>query len=980
MASGQQGVGLPTFRTLFGVGAVGSMSDGQLLGRFVAGGDEVREAAFSALVARHGPMVLGVCRALLGDPHDADDAFQAIFLALARKARTIRDPELLGSWLYTVAQHTARKARAQRARRLDRESREEMMRETPNQGLQDGDRNGSGGLEREDAEALHEEVGRLPKTLRTPIVLCYIEGLTHEETARRLKCPVGTIRSRMARARGLLRGRLTRRGFALPALVLAAEITPRGVRAAVPASLAEQTVRAASQVVVNATVAGSASAFVSRLTEEVIATMFWNKMAMTASALVMMMLCATGVGWVLAQGGDPQTPDPGRRVASPHLTPRHEAPPAKPDVSGTLSRPPDSAFGATMTVTGRVLDPDGRPLAGAKVACYLFPLHRRRSGEDYAPRLIAPGATTDDAGRFRLSAPRTASAKYFRVCVVAGLQGFGVSWQALDPDAEHPDVDVRLRPEQLARGRLIDLQGQGAAGVNVVVTEVAESFNGDREAVVFFNLVPDFFPWPPATTTDAQGRFTLHGIGQGESVEFQVRDDRFARQDLRIKAEDASRPQGSTFVLNPSHIIEGRVTYADSGKPAAHALLVAQGGRYISGEADAEGRFRLNPFDENPERSETGEKLFTVDAHPREGELYMSLSKQFAWPGGALRQTVDFALPRGVLLRGTVKDAESGKPLEEVQVQYQPLPNVPYEPREYILTGSWTPAMTDRDGTFAMGVLPGKGHLVILGPTSEYVMMEYGSQILSRGRSGGLRQYAQAVTPIEVDRKLEPIEVAIKLKKGGTLEGRVLDPEGKPVERGALVTDFNVSDEANRWGGHRVEIRNGRFLLHGLDLSRPYHILLTDHKHRWGAAVDRSITGMGEAPLTIQLAPCGAARVRMLDASGKPLVNYKPGLQAMVIKGRYQLDYFDQNIYDDSLAAAAGSPYLDGRRNTEIPCTDAEGRVTVDGLIPGAIYRLLTTERGYLTLDSALLKDFSVASGHTTDLGDVTIKEKKAEE
>src|SRR5262249_45904359 len=145
---------------------------------------------------------------------------------------------------------------------------------------------------------------------------------------------------------------------------------------------------------------------------------------------------------------------------------------------------------------------------------------------------------------------------------------------------------------------------------------------------------------------------------------------------------------------------------------------------------------------------------------------------------------------------------------------------------------------TDRQGTFAMAVFPGKGHLVVLGPTPEYILTEYGYQLLRHGRPGGARKYAQAVIPIEVDGKSEPVEVAVKLKKGETLRGHVLDPEGRPLEQGTLVTDFNVSNEAHRWGGNRKAIRNGRFVLHGLDPGRPYHFLVIDHKHRWGASFD----------------------------------------------------------------------------------------------------------------------------------------------
>ena len=178
------------------------LSDRQLLERFNVRRDAGSEAAFAALVARHGPMVHAVCRQLLDDGHLADDAFQATFLVLARKARSIRDPDRLGNWLYGVAFRTARCAGLRLARRRKRE--------------EVGTMNCSGSnvlgaltvpsaieaiIAGEQARALHCEIERLPDVFRVPVVLCYLEGLTVHEVAQRLRWSHGTVRSRMARAR-----------------------------------------------------------------------------------------------------------------------------------------------------------------------------------------------------------------------------------------------------------------------------------------------------------------------------------------------------------------------------------------------------------------------------------------------------------------------------------------------------------------------------------------------------------------------------------------------------------------------------------------------------------------------------------------------------------------------------------------------------------------------------------------------------------
>src|SRR4051794_4896866 len=193
------------YRTLFAAGTTTGLTDAQLLERGVAASAAARtaEAAFEALGARHGPMILGVCRRALDDPRDVDDAFQATFLVLVRKAGSVRVDDSLGRWLYGVSRRVAGRARTIAARR----SRAEVPLERIEAAPTDPDRF-------ELASMLDEELARLPEAFRSAIVLCDLEGLTHEEAARDLLCPVGTIKSRLARGRKKLRERLERRGLA----------------------------------------------------------------------------------------------------------------------------------------------------------------------------------------------------------------------------------------------------------------------------------------------------------------------------------------------------------------------------------------------------------------------------------------------------------------------------------------------------------------------------------------------------------------------------------------------------------------------------------------------------------------------------------------------------------------------------------------------------------------------------------------------
>ena len=219
--------------TLFGVGALGLQTDAELLARFVAGrGEGASEAAFSTLVARHGPMVLGVCRRVLNDPHAASDAFQATFLILVRKAPTVRVEDSLGRWLHGVSLRVARRARQVATRRHGR------VREL---GTTDVAAPSPASDDLADVRAvIDEEIARLAPRYRDAVRLCYLEGITQEQAAARLGCPVGTSQSRLHRARERLRFRLARRGLA-PASWGAATLASATAIADMPHALLMQT-------------------------------------------------------------------------------------------------------------------------------------------------------------------------------------------------------------------------------------------------------------------------------------------------------------------------------------------------------------------------------------------------------------------------------------------------------------------------------------------------------------------------------------------------------------------------------------------------------------------------------------------------------------------------------------------------------------------------------------------------------------------
>ncbi len=261
-------------------------SDGQLLGRFVAARDE---AAFEALVRRHGPMVLGVCRRLLRDHHDAHDAFQATFLVLLRKAGSVAPPEMLPNWLYGVARQTAVRARAQAAKRR---GRERLVGELPE----------AEARQPEPADdlrpVLDEELAGLPARYRVAVVLCDLEGRSHKEAARCLGWPVGTLASRLSRGRRMLAKRLTRRGLAPPggALTLIASQETGGY---LPASLVSSTVRAGSLYGSGHAAAGALPPRVVPLTEGVLNAMSYHKAKTLVALLLLVSIAPLGAGQLI---------------------------------------------------------------------------------------------------------------------------------------------------------------------------------------------------------------------------------------------------------------------------------------------------------------------------------------------------------------------------------------------------------------------------------------------------------------------------------------------------------------------------------------------------------------------------------------------------------------------------------------------------------------------------------------------------------
>jgi protocatechuate 3,4-dioxygenase beta subunit len=647
----------------------------------------------------------------------------------------------------------------------------------------------------------------------------------------------------------------------------------------------------------------------------------------------------------------------------------------EPDRPTQTTAPSPAGDRKEMTVTGGVIGADGRPVAEAVVAVVGRSRRQYRSGDPKADRMQLLGEGKADAqGRFRFLAQRTSSAHFWEVYAVAAAKGHALGWLRLSPDAEQPQAVLKLPPEQVFRGRLVDLQGVPAAGVKVAVSWVGSVVHGESLGVSLADLPGQSALWPAPGTTDEKGRFVLRGLNRDQGAWLTCSGDRFATQSIEVRPvgkpragqrtlsmdvggyiaehtrgpDEKGQPEEPTITLAAAQVLEGRVVYADTGKPAAKATV-------LGASTDADGRFRI-PL--------TTTKAVTVAVYAPPGTPYLNTYRRVEWPRGAVKHQVEIQLPRGVLVRGKVTEARDGAPVAGACVQFWPgwwdNPN----PRPNVITGWQTCELTQADGTFQIAVLPGPGHLLFQGPTPDFIHEEIGSETIDSGRPGGSRYYPDAVVKLDLPARGDPKELAVTLRRGVTVRGRLLGADGKPVAKAVLLHRLHIYHDLS-WH-FSTEARDGVFEVHGLDPARAYPVYFLDAEHQWGAAVTLSGKQAGQE-VTVRLVPCGKATARYLNAKGEPLANYRvspdivitpvgpdprdPTGKAKLASDRGSLTNLDRHNYWDKVK------------------TDDAGRVTFPALIPGATYHLDRWEKNNWVPH----KEFTVEAGATIDLGDVTI-------
>jgi protocatechuate 3,4-dioxygenase beta subunit len=604
-------------------------------------------------------------------------------------------------------------------------------------------------------------------------------------------------------------------------------------------------------------------------------------------------------------------------------------------------RAPADEDGGRMTVTGRVLDAQGQPVGGAAVAIRGRPRRHFRAGDpaSYRSELLGEGMADAD-GRFRIPATRASSARFWGTDAVAAAAGHALGWEAVPPNAAEPRVVIKLPAEQVIRGRLIDLQGLPVAGAKVSVVQLAVGRDGTTYNLNRAGLPPRFAPWPAPAVSDGQGRFVLRGCNRHNLL--LSAEGASASAWLQLGPPEKGEDEALTLSLAPARVLTGRVVCGETGKPVARTRVVnIFGGN--DARTDADGRFRLALRDH--------QRSIPLNVFPAEGEPYLSADPTVEWPKGALKHDVEIRLPRGSLVRGRVTEAGSGKPVAGASVTFYPR-GAPPEGQE----------VTDGDGRFRIAARPGPGHLLIQGPTMDYVHQEVNGGLLVKGEPGGVRMYPDAAVPVDVPAKGAPGEVAVTLRRGLTFRGRVLDPEGKPVARAWLLHRLNHSDP--RSAHDPPEACDGVFEVPGLDPDKTVPVFFLDPVHQWGGVARLSGKQAGQE-VTVRLAPCGRAAARYVNQHGKPAAKAVVAPELVLTPGRSVWDA-DPTRKKELIADQVSLLTLDQHNYGGKVRTDAEGRVTFPALIPGATYRVTHFEKPNMTE-----REFTVAPGKTTDLGEV---------
>jgi RNA polymerase sigma factor (sigma-70 family) len=812
-------------RTLTARQATEMLSDQQLLERFL---HERSEASFAALVARHGPMVLSVCRRVLQHAQDAEDAFQATFLVLARKASTIRKQASLGSWLHGVAYHSAECLRAKARRRAVHERR--LNAPPPGDAMDDISW-------RELRLVLDEELQRLPEKYRAPLVLCYLEGRTQDEAARQLGWSKNTFRRRLESGRATLDRRLTRRGVTLSAALTASMLADAMAQAALPPLLAASTVRAGIAAATGNTVSGIVSAQVAALVERGAASLLAKKAGV---AIVLLVSLTLSVGGLLAH-----------RLVQDRII--AEAPAALPQGGSERDVEPrprrsqavrenEEMSTNSLEVHGVVRRPDDKPIKGAKIYC------------GYIQKKMKQQIVTDAEGHYRFTLRRDdVDSKGYTADpwewtpLIAVVDGYGLGWRHLGERDKNNRLDLRLVADDAPiEGRILDLEGRPVVGATVRIIRLHATADEDLSSFLkqwtidlhqAITGATGFragggpirknspISWRrlwwvyqtglfPPMTTDKDGRFHMAGLGRERLVELlisgpgieQAELQAVTRKNVDVKAlnklaadyltnPDVQLPfpwpilRGAVFthVAMPTKPIVGVVRDKVNGKPVAGIRIhgksrLSKNGAIWPGDietvTDEQGAYRLAGLPKDRE--------YSILVGAPEGVNYLPLAKSLMDTAGLEPLKADFELERGVVVEGRLLDKSSGKPLAG-EVYYAPLPRnsrIADQERGALHQFIVNKHSVGKDGVFKFVAYPGPGVVSAVAAKGSYRPTPFTVEEQKLGL--GDRYLPVAGVPVEIQKqahrlidseaKAEPLKCDLFFQPAGPEKGATEKP------------------------------------------------------------------------------------------------------------------------------------------------------------------------------------------------------------
>jgi len=854
---------LEDLQTLCTLGLAGGRTDGELIALFVGSDPQASKRAFSILVDRHGPMVFGVCRRVLGDQHAAEDALQATFLVFAKRARSIRRQESVGGWLHRVARRIAvRAGKAARRRQSTQDvgAHVETLAEVCDPGQS---------LERSELRTvLDKEIDRLDLVCRQVVVLCDLEGLTHDQAAERLRWPVGTVKSRLSRARNRLRERLVRRGFGPAILGGAGTLWGGEATAALSSSLAQAVVKTALSGLTGTHVVPAVVASLARNELRAVAT---SKIRVVMSMLLVLGGSVAVWSLVSAQGFPARSP---KKLVTILATAVQAA------VAG------DNAP-RKVSASGRVVDTQGRPVANARVFIREWIINRtgllsraqqeetHRTGQ--LPDILAQ-TKTDADGRFRFedvnapAFPGTDSNRYlgktwFPWDLIVLAEGHGVAWARLTPQNQRDALTMTLPQEASLRGRVTTSDGKPISGARIrafAVTDLRAEINEFQSKEDRLSL--DWSSIPIETQTDGNGRFVLGNLVSERRIALWVRAEGFERATLFAATTADPQPdlENRTFhdsrvtlthypvqtgdlrvtLKKNDHQLLGRLVFEGTERPVVGASVRV--GYADHGRTDQDGRFTARDL-----------VAGTIELHTRaKDQDWAPLDVAVEIPEAPKVVERTFQIPRGLAVSGRVEDDQGGG-IAGVKLRYETVSEGQGIPTLFGLQ-----ATTDSKGRFRLNVPAGPGKLVIFEAPRGY--LGPGGRFVGSAPEGRFSRPVTGASGTVIN------DLTFSLGQGGRITVQVRDSENRPV-KGAEARRYGLRESDNKPLFTDAE---GRVQIIGLDSESAYTIDLIHPTRRIGGRVEVSPHEARESKegIRLKLEPLGSLEGHVLDENGKPLL------------------------------------------------------------------------------------------------------------